>query len=142
MAPGNRVPNQLSVLIVDEDPFFCEVLERLLKSKGFTVFRAHCPAEAQLALGQKIDLLFVDYRLRGMDGLTWIAGLRSAGSTLPIVYCSASGFDAARFVLLRSVLRLSLVLAKPIDTPTLKLHLEQLIARLWPGGQVLRESVW
>jgi hypothetical protein len=54
------------------------------------------------------------------------------------VYFFASGFDVARFVLLRNVLRLSFVHAKRIDKPTLKLHLEQL--RL--GGQILRESVW
>jgi diguanylate cyclase (GGDEF)-like protein len=59
-------------------------------------------------------LAIVDYRLPGLDGISWIQQIRNEGFTFPIVFLSGQWCDAQTFNKLRNLLRVGLILQKPI----------------------------
>jgi DNA-binding response OmpR family regulator len=65
------------VLIVDDDPLIRELLHAYLSQEGYDV---HCAATAELAetflASQSVDLVMLDIRLPGKDGLTLTRELR------------------------------------------------------------------
>lgn len=65
------------VLIVDDDPLIRELLHAYLSREGYDV---HCAATAELAetflASQTVDLVMLDIRLPGKDGLTLTRELR------------------------------------------------------------------
>jgi DNA-binding response OmpR family regulator len=65
------------VLIVDDDPLIRELLHAYLSGEGYEV---HCAATAELAetflASQAVDLVMLDIRLPGKDGLTLTRELR------------------------------------------------------------------
>lgn len=65
------------VLIVDDDPLIRDLLHAYLSQEGYDV---HCAATAELAetflASQTVDLVMLDIRLPGKDGLTLTRELR------------------------------------------------------------------
>ncbi len=82
----------MHLLIVDDEPTICWGLSRLGKELGLEVATASS-AEQGLQLAQKRppDLLILDVRLPGMDGLTAIERFRQQMGTAPIVIITAYG---------------------------------------------------
>ena len=65
------------VLIVDDDPDFCDVLRDFLRSKGFEVAIALSGEEALRAyMQEKPDVVLLDIRMPGMDGLETLRELK------------------------------------------------------------------
>ena len=85
-----------TVLLVDDDPLFCEMTEAMLEHLGFTVFVAAGGNEA-VVLFQKhhnsIDCLLTDFSMSDMNGWETIAALRKIKIDLPAILCS--GYDEA-----------------------------------------------
>src|SRR5512133_166344 len=67
----------LNVLVVDDEPGYCSLLNRVLQPYGFTVSTRHNAESAvDLLLTDKIDLLVTDLHMPGLTGydLTELAG--------------------------------------------------------------------
>ncbi len=115
------------ILVIDDDKNFRDLAGDLLKSRGYEVVLARSAKEATAALEAKRRLAIVDYRLPEVDGMTWISKVRETDNTLPIVLCTGNWCDQKTFNWLRNILKVSLVLQKPI-VPELFLHsLENII---------------
>lgn len=116
------------ILVIDDDKNFRDLAGDLLKSRGYEVVLARSAKEATAALEAKRPALaIVDYRLPEVDGMTWISKVRETDNTLPIVLCTGNWCDQKTFNWLRNILKVSLVLQKPI-VPELFLHsLENII---------------
>jgi diguanylate cyclase (GGDEF)-like protein len=111
-ASGSDKP---AILVVDDDDAFRQLMCNILQPRGYTIFEARTPREADQLLTQMEPLLtIVDYRLPETDGLTWITNLREAGRKFPIVFVTATWVDAKTFNWLRNILKVSLILSKPI----------------------------
>ena len=107
---------QPKILIVDDDEAFRNLVIRLLSQRGFEVFEARSTRDANHILANnKFVLLIVDYKLPDIDGMTWIQQLRDRNITVPIAFCSGIWCDQSTFNWLRNILRVALVLNKPID---------------------------
>ncbi len=80
------------VLIVDDEESICWGLERLLHEAGHRVSIA-ASAEDGLSLAEsgRPDLVVLDVRLPGMDGLTAMARFAKAAASAPIVVITAFG---------------------------------------------------
>ena len=80
------------ILVVDDEPSICWGLTKLGQSMGYEVQAAACAEEGlSLALKSEFDLLVLDVRLPGMDGLTAIEHFREKLGDIPIIVITAFG---------------------------------------------------
>lgn len=131
---GDMSKYMTTVLVVDDDPAFRQLLGRSLSQAGYYVLEARSASEAEHSLSFEPDLIVVDFRMPGMDGFDWITHLRDRGNQVPIAFCSGSKFDEQRLSILRSLLKVGLIIQKPIDAAE---TVEQ-IKRLMPPKLVQR----
>src|SRR5882672_7083940 len=123
--------NANSVLIIDDDEMFRSLIKEILASRGLDVIEAASGQEAFDHLDAETPVLaLVDYRLPEMDGISWITQLRERGKNIPVVFISATWCDSATFNRLRGLLKVSLILQKPINPD---LFMQQVESLLPPG---------
>src|SRR5688500_2433091 len=81
-----------NVLIVDDEESICWGLSRLLQSEGHEASVASSAEEALARIAESPpDLIVMDVRLPGMDGLAAMRQLRAQGDKVPIVVITAFG---------------------------------------------------
>lgn len=103
------------ILIVDDDLPFRAFIATLLTNRGFKVFEARTTREGEQVLAHANPaLILVDYRLPDMDGVSWIGKLRGENIETPIIFISGQWCDHRTFNWLRNILKVSLVMQKPI----------------------------
>lgn len=80
------------ILVIDDEPGICRALERFFKEQGNEV-RTSSRAETGLTLAEAYepDVVLLDVRLPGMNGLTALRRLRRADPTLPVIVITAYG---------------------------------------------------
>jgi CheY-like chemotaxis protein len=80
------------VLVIDDEPYVREALQRVLARAGYTVTTA-ADAEAGIARQRQTpaDVLIVDLVLSGMDGISAIAQLRSEFPGVGIIAMTGGG---------------------------------------------------
>ncbi len=78
-----------TILIVEDDPTSLEAMGGYFEVEGYRVVRASDSEELDRALARhKVDLIVLDLRLPGKDGLTLLRELRS-DSDVPVIVVSA-----------------------------------------------------
>ena len=79
-----------SILVVDDDTAVCGMLAQFLVDNGYQVTMATSGAEAlALAANDPPDLVLLDLRMPGMDGMECLQQLRQRDATLPVVMVTA-----------------------------------------------------
>lgn len=90
---GSRVT---SILVVDDDPRICDLLEALFHDEGYLTRRAADGVEAMAAIAVAMpDLIVTDLMMPRLDGAGLIRRLREQGVAIPIIVISAV-YDNAR----------------------------------------------
>jgi DNA-binding response OmpR family regulator len=85
------------ILVIEDELGIADFVERALKSQGHTVSVATDGLEGErLALATAVDLVIVDGRLPGRDGLDVVRGVRAAKPALPVIMLTARGEVADR----------------------------------------------
>lgn len=84
------IKHSKTICVVDDDPSVCKALSRLIKSVGFRV-KTYGSAQGFLDDGhtEEADLLVIDIRMPGMNGLDLQNHLAATGHTIPIVFITA-----------------------------------------------------
>lgn len=118
-----------AVLLVDDNPIICQSLAFMLEDEGFThIFQAFT-AEDALALVQehRLELAFMDVRLKDANGLELAKDIREICPQLDIVFMSGAG---SRAELLEAV-QIGAVdyLLKPFSPELLSLTLDRFTKR-------------
>lgn len=84
--------NQLDILIVEDEPFQREMLHNFLQKSGHTVAEAESGERALERIGAySFDLLLLDFRMRGMDGLETLRKARKIDPGIDAVIITAYG---------------------------------------------------
>lgn len=132
MTAGRRV------LVVDDDRTFRLSTAELLRQDGLAVETAADAAEAVAALDEAtFDLVLLDMRMPGMDGLTTVEVLRKRGLAAPILMISGFGtIDTAVESLHRGA---DHFLSKPVDPDLLSAKVAELIEN-HPSTEHLRHG--
>ncbi len=113
-----------NILLLDDDAYFRQTIVRIFEGRGYQVLEARDGRMAQQHLASyPIAFAIVDYRLPDTDGMTWITKIREEGYKWPIVFVTGTFCDARTFNWLRNILKVSIVLQKPIAP---ELFLQQL----------------
>ncbi len=88
-------PAVLQVLVVDDDPQACFILQAMLKRDGHAVELATCAATGMEVLAQRgpdtFDAVISDYWMPGGNGLELIKQVRSLDPTLSVLLATAAG---------------------------------------------------
>ena len=78
------------VLVVDDEPGMCHILNRLLTREGYEVETTSSGAEAlQMEDKQEFDAAMLDLRMPGMSGLELLTALRQRDADIEVVIMTA-----------------------------------------------------
>jgi CheY-like chemotaxis protein len=108
-----------TILVVDDEDMTRETVGYFLEKQGFTVLLASSgPRALDLIKSQSPDLVIMDLRMPGMDGVQTLEMMRMSGIRVPVIVLSAStDLDLAK-----QTLRLGarVYLTKPVSLRDLK----------------------
>ena len=89
--------SMMKILVVDDDKDMCEILSDFLKDEGYLVIIAY---DGEVALNsienRNYDLLILDYRLHGIDGLHVLKKAHQIDASLIAIMMSAFGSEQIR----------------------------------------------
>lgn len=128
----------LRVLVIDDEPFVREALERVLSSATIAVRGAEDAAAGLAALRDSpIDLVIVDVVLPGMDGVAAIKEIRGRYPGMRIIAISGGGnfgvnaykpeaISTHAYLAACTAAGADAVVAKPFETAELRAMIENL----------------
>jgi CheY-like chemotaxis protein len=120
----------LRVLLAEDNPVNALLAKTLLRREGCVVETAGSGDEAVQALTRaRYDLVLMDMRMPGMDGLAAARAIRARGDRTPIVALTANAFVEDRKACLEA--GMDDHLTKPIDTDALRSALAR-----WTSGEL------
>jgi DNA-binding NtrC family response regulator len=76
----------LRVLLIDDEKLFVESLSKVLRKRGMEVLAAHNGLQAlELLANEEVDVIVLDLRMPGMDGLATLEGIRARDTLTPVI---------------------------------------------------------
>jgi putative two-component system response regulator len=130
------------ILIVDDEPAYIDLLEQFLHSIGYRHTRATGDpfAVAQLVVDFDPDLILLDLRMRGMDGIAVMQQLQPYTSRfyLPILVLTGDISEDAKRASLSSGARD--FLNKPFDLTEVRLRIENLLETRFLHVELQRQN--
>jgi two-component system phosphate regulon response regulator OmpR len=121
---------QTQVLICDDEVHLREMIAEYLVARDFDVLQANGPPELRALLAEHSpDLILLDIRMPGEDGLTALRDLR-ATQNIPVIMLTAASGTVDRVVGLE--LGADDYLGKPVDLRELEARIKAVLRRLNP----------
>ncbi|MDR0725524.1 MAG: response regulator transcription factor [Prevotellaceae bacterium] len=77
------------ILVVDDEPVICEVLEFNLANEGYAIICAHSAEEALRKLTSDCSLILLDVMMGGISGYKLAEALRHNKNPVPIIFLTA-----------------------------------------------------
>lgn len=132
----NDEPKKISLLLVDDEDDFRASTSKALGRRGFDVHQAASGEEAlEMLRSLSPDVVLLDLRMDGMDGIATLRRLRESHETLPVIILTGHGsFEDAVAGIHLDVVEF---LRKPVDIEKLASLVRRLLARGRPES--LRE---
>lgn len=136
-----RVPGRLymtlpqSILVLDDDPNFCRILEAKLTKASFEVSAATDAASAfRYLLAKRFVLILLDLRMPDANGLELLSRLRSVAPATPVLIMTAYETEGLREQAVRA--GAVDVLYKPFDLNVLTTIVQRIIEGSPPEDRV------
>lgn len=120
--------NPDTILLLDDDHHFRQVVSNVLTQAGYKMVQAQSAMVATALLAERRPALaIVDYRLPGMNGLEWIEQMRERGVAIPMVIFTGAKLDEASIEHLTGRLNVPTIIHKPVDPPILLEQIKKLL---------------
>ncbi|MFO0759688.1 MAG: sigma-54 dependent transcriptional regulator [Byssovorax sp.] len=114
------------VLLVDDDPAMCELLELDLRDRAFEAITRHAANEALALLDEEeVSVVLTDLNMRGMSGIELCRRVSERHPDVPVVVLTAFGSIETAVSAIRA--GAYDYLSKPVDAEALTLALERAI---------------
>jgi two-component system, sensor histidine kinase and response regulator len=148
---GSAAPGNLKVLLVDDNEQALEVISELIQQLGFrsaatsSAVEALAEIERADAAGQPFDIVLLDWKMPGMDGIALAHEIRHHALRQAPLLLMVTAFDHDEALLQASEAGISEVLTKPVNPSALfDALMRQTGGRAKPAGSAppdaLRES--
>ena len=86
------IEQQISILIVDDEKDFCDILVLLMEAEGFHTLVAHDGhAALRMIHSESPDVVLLDFRIPGLDGLEVLKKIRGFDPHLPVIMITGFG---------------------------------------------------
>ncbi len=146
--PAPRRPvSGLRVLIADDNAHSLEILADMLRGLGLAPTAVNCGSEALAALKagvrshQAYDLLLIDWRMPGMDGIETARRLRADGELAQVpAVLMVTGFGREEILQSAEQLGLAAVLIKPVTRSAMLNTLSKILSDAPPAEADLRRA--
>jgi YesN/AraC family two-component response regulator len=118
------------LLIIDDDFFVRDMLERLMRKAGFDVATAENGADAlKLHRSNPADLVITDIIMPEKEGLETITEFRRFFPAVKVIAISGGGrIGPANYLKMATLLGADRTFAKPVDTTQLLSSVKELLA--------------
>lgn len=119
---------EIRLLIVDDEDEFRQATARVLSRRGFIVKQAASGEEAlDLVAASRPELILLDLKMPGMDGMTMLERLREQDNDIPVIILTGhGGFEEAY----RGInLEITDFLQKPVDVEQLSERIRSILER-------------
>ena len=84
------------ILVIDDEPGIRELLDTLLRRKGYDVVLAESGQKGlELFRRERPDVIVLDLKMPGMDGLTVLQQVRSLDPRQPVIILTGAGTPEA-----------------------------------------------
>ena len=78
--------DSMRVLLIDDEKLFVETLSKVLRKRGMEVLAAHNGLQAlELLSTEEVDVIVLDLRMPGMDGLATLEAIRARDTLTPVI---------------------------------------------------------
>ncbi|MDO9111395.1 MAG: response regulator [Desulfatirhabdiaceae bacterium] len=123
------MPNLMSVFLIDDEMLFVESLTKVLRKREMAIKSAHSGVEAlDILAAETFDVIVLDIKMPGMDGVTTLKVIRDMGITTPVIILSGHmDIECVSEVLKMGATEL---LLKPCDVETLVSTIENAHERM------------
>ena len=81
------------ILIVDDEPDICEILEFNLANEGYQTTVTYSAEEALEKVSSEYSLILLDVMMGGISGYKMAEKLRRSGNQIPIIFLTAKGSE-------------------------------------------------
>jgi DNA-binding response OmpR family regulator len=82
--------SQKRIMVIDDEPHICDLIETELEDEGYEVVTVTDSQKAlEMIRQEKPDLISLDIRMPGMDGLEVLSKIREIDMQIPIVVLTA-----------------------------------------------------
>jgi DNA-binding response OmpR family regulator len=126
--PLLQADTQLTILVIDDEQSFCEVVAEILINDGYNVHKAFSAAQAeQILVEVEPELIILDIMMPDTDGLTLVRRLRSSTRFVntPIIISSAKYLQEDKTAAIES--GANAFLSKPFSASDLRTTIQELI---------------
>jgi DNA-binding response OmpR family regulator len=119
------------ILIVDDEESFCKMVKRNLELKGDFVVEMATNGKRGIDLAKKLkpDLIVLDIMMPKMSGFEVLEKLKKDVDTITIPVIMLTAREDQESQIKAAQLYDDLYLIKPIDAPTLKAKIEEVLKR-------------
>jgi len=119
------------LLVIDDDFFVRDMLERLMRKAGYEVETAENGAEAlRLHRRNPVELVITDILMPEKEGLETITEFRKSFPGVKVIAISGGGrIGPANYLKMAKLLGADRTFAKPVDTSRLLSAVEELLAQ-------------
>jgi CheY-like chemotaxis protein len=121
-----------SLIVIDDDPDFCVMLEQMFRERGYDVTTASDGEEGlRMSNERRPDLIILDILMPRMSGLEVLERLKQSQPNLPVIVVSAGGeaaLDHASLAMFSRVRKgVGRLFEKPFDLQELAAAVDELL---------------
>ncbi len=131
MTPRGKITNNKTILLVDDEKPWLDIMSHVLKEKSFKVMTAESGIEAlkKLASTRKPDLILSDVRMPEMNGFDLYEHVRAVPQNQAIPYVFMSSIDDYDAIHVAKQLGADGYVTKPFDIDDAKTTVNQLLTK-------------